>query len=81
MHSIIYYKYDDNLISDHQWSQWAVELANLQKRFPEIARGCIYAKEFENFDGSTGYNLPMSDGWGVNKALQLLRYRDRQMSA
>lgn len=78
VHSIIYYKFNDNLVSDSQWSKWAVELADLQNRFPDIADTCIYNEEFQDFDGSTGFNLPMNDPWGTNKALQLIRYRDNQ---
>ena len=36
VHSIIYYKMDDNLISDSAWSAWATELEELQKKYPEI---------------------------------------------
>lgn len=31
VHSYIYYKLNDNIISDSTWSKWAVELADLQK--------------------------------------------------
>ena len=33
VHSIIYYKMDDNLISDSAWSAWATELEELQKKY------------------------------------------------
>lgn len=75
VHSIIYYEMDDCLISDPQWAQWAIELENLQKQYPQIAKNCIYAEEFKDFDHSTGYNLPLNDPWGVNKARQLLSYK------
>ena len=32
VHSIIYYKMNDNLISDSTWSAWATELEELQVR-------------------------------------------------
>lgn len=76
VHSTIYYEFNDNLISDATWSRWAVELENLQKRYPEIARRGIFAEAFENFDHSSGYNLPFRDGWAIAKAKQLLRHRD-----
>jgi hypothetical protein len=76
VHSIIYYKMDDNLIPDHRWSSWAVELKELQDKYPQIASECVFADAFEEFDPSTGYNLPLDDGWAVNKARYLLKMRD-----
>lgn len=77
VHSIIYYRFNENLVSDHQWSEWAKELDELQRRYPDISNKCPYAKEFADFDPSTGYNLPLHDSWGVNKALQLLNTRKK----
>ena len=76
VHSVIYYRMNDNLISDSQWSAWALELENLQRDYPNIAKTCIYADEFKNFDHSSGYNLPLGDPWATNKARQLLQWRD-----
>lgn len=42
VHSIIYYKMDDNLISDSAWSAWATELEELQKKYPDIAAKVPY---------------------------------------
>lgn len=72
VHSIIYYRFNDNLISDAQWSEWALELEELQARHPDIASQCIYAEAFEDFDHSTGQNLPLDDPWGLYKANYLL---------
>lgn len=77
VHSVIYYKMNDNLISDTTWSVWATELEELQAKYPGIAAKVPYAKEFEGFDHSTGMNLPLDDPWAVNKARQLLAMRDR----
>lgn len=78
VHSVIYYQMNDNLIPDSQWAAWATELYNLQKQHPDLARKCPYAKAFENFDPSTGYNLPLDDPWAVNKARQLLAWKNRE---
>lgn len=78
VHSIIYYVLDDNIISDSQWSKWAMELADLQKKHPDIAKTCWYADEFEGFEGSSGYDLPLDDPWALAKARYLLRLRDMQ---
>lgn len=77
VHSVIYYELNDNIISDHQWSEWANELVELQTKYPDIAQRCVYAAEFKNFDGSTGFNLPLNDPWANHKARQLLSWRNK----
>lgn len=42
VHSIIYYRLNDNLIPDSTWAAWAVELKQLQDQYPEIAKQCCY---------------------------------------
>lgn len=61
VHSYIYYELDKNIISDSKWSEWAVELANLQKQYPEIAKRVDYAEDFEDWDGSSGAFLTYAD--------------------
>lgn len=78
VHSVIYYRLNDNIISDQRWSEWALELENLQNQYPEIASECPLAEAFENFDHSTGENLPLDDPWAVNKAQYLLALRDER---
>ena len=80
VHSIIYYRMNDNLISDNQWAEWALELEALQNKYPEIAKTCVYADGFEDFDHSTGCNLPLDDQWGVRTAEYLIYLRDRDKS-
>lgn len=72
VHSVIYYKLNDNLIDDVTWSKWALELEKLQNRYPKIAAECPLAKEFANFDHSTGMSLPLDDPWAVHTAQYLL---------
>lgn len=72
VHSIIYYKLNENLIDDITWSKWALELEQLQKQYPEIASRCLLAKEFQNFDHSTGMNLPLDNPWGIRTAQYLI---------
>lgn len=79
VHSIIYYRLNDNLIPDSTWSKWAVELFELQKKYPEIAKRCPYAKSFEDFDPSTGYNLPLGDPRALSVAYRLIAYRNRHI--
>lgn len=73
VHSVLYYKMDTNLISDTTWSRWALELEELQKKYPDIAEELLYAEAFENFDHSTGSNLPLDDPWANNKATWLIK--------
>lgn len=75
IHSIIYYKMDDNIVSDDTWAKWALELEELQNKYPDIAAQCPYAEAFKEFDHSTGINLPLTDSWAVGKAKQLLAWR------
>ena len=75
IHSIIYYKLDDNLVSDDTWSKWALELEELQNSYPDIAKQCPYAEAFADFDHSTGMDLPLDDPWAIGKAKQLLAWR------
>ena len=72
VHSVIYYKLNANLIDDTTWSKWALELEELQNRYPKIAAACPLAKAFENFDHSTGMSLPLDDPWAVRTAQYLL---------
>lgn len=72
VHSVIYYKLNDNLIDDATWSKWALELEELQNQHPKIAVKFPLAKEFENFDHSTGMSLPLDDPWAVHTAQYLL---------
>lgn len=73
VHSYIYYELDDNIISDQKWSQWAMELAELQKKYPEVSEKVLFAETFANFDGSTGADLDYKMPWIPRKANQLLR--------
>ena len=77
VHSVLYYEMNTNIVSDSQWSTWAKELDELQKKYPNIARQCVYSEDFDNFDPSTGFNLPLDDPWAVRKARYLvdLHYR------
>lgn len=54
VHSYIYYELNENLVFDSQWSAWAMELVDLQSKYPDIAEKVIYAKDFDDWDGSSG---------------------------
>lgn len=73
IHSCIYYRLNDNLVSDSTWSNWANELYELQIKYPQIANKICFDADFKNFDPSSGFNLPITDEWVMNKAEQLLK--------
>jgi len=72
IHSCIYYQFNGNLISDKQFDSWARELAQLQLDYPEIAKQVLYAEEFDGFDGTTGFDLPLENEWVMKKAQKLM---------
>ena len=74
VHSIIYYRLNENLISDEKWAEWALELELLTQEYPHIAQNAFLAEEFKDFDHSTGYNLPLETPWAVQKAMELVLY-------
>lgn len=72
VHSVIYYRMNETLVSDQIWAKWALELEDLTKKYPEIAQDAFLAEEFKDFDHSTGYNLPLEMPWAVAKAYWLV---------
>lgn len=58
VHSYIYYEMNTSVVSDEDWTRWAMELVELQKKYPEIAREADYWEDFQDWDGSTGFHLP-----------------------
>jgi hypothetical protein len=74
VHSYIYYEMNSNVISDSTWSKWAMELVELQNKYPEIAKKTVFSKTFENFDGSSGYDLDYTCDYAVRHGNDLLKY-------
>lgn len=72
VHSIIYYRMNESLISDSKWASWALELEALTKKYPEIAKEAFLSDDFQDFDHSTGYNLPLETPWAVARACWLV---------
>lgn len=78
VHSIIYYRLNESVVSDETWKNWALELEDLQAKYPEIGKGVRYASAFRDFDHSTGYNLPLTDPWAIGRALWVLEIHKRR---
>ncbi len=74
VHSYIYYEMDDSVVSDAQWSQWAKELVWLSQEFPDISKKAPYYKEFDGFDGSTGFDFKYDEKI-KNRAAQLIAHK------
>lgn len=73
VHSYLYYDLNENLISDPTWSEWAMELVDLQEKYPHIAERVDYHEAFKDFDGSTGFDLPYRLPEITSKANYLLK--------
>ena len=73
VHSCIYYELNESIVADSTWSAWARELTELQKQYPKVADRVDYAKEFKDFDGSTGFHLPTRNPEIMAKARYLLK--------
>lgn len=71
VHSCIYYEMDYNLISDKKWDEWARELVQLQRDYPEISEQVRWYEAFKDWDASTGAFLPIRDEWVIRKAQML----------
>lgn len=78
VHSCLYYRLDTSLIPDKLWQTWSQELVELQNKYPQIAERVQYHKAFKDFDGNTGYHLPITNPEIMEKALQLKRVNHLQ---
>lgn len=63
---------NESIIADGDWDKWARELVNLQSTYPTIAEQCFLHDEFKDFDGTTGFDLPLCAAWAVSKAHYLI---------
>jgi len=73
VHSCIYYELDDQIVEDCVFDDWAKELESLMKDYPnEYSDRFDYA--FDEWDSSSGYDLPHRDPWIYSKAKQLVSY-------
>lgn len=73
VHSCIYYHMNKNIVSDKQYDTWSRELVKLQNENPKISGKVCWAESFKGFDGSTGFDLPITDPWVMQKANYILQ--------
>ena len=76
IHSCIYYEYNESLVTDEQWKNWAVELETLQKEYKTESELAPWADAFREFDHPTGFNLPTTDPWVMGTARWILHISD-----
>lgn len=74
VHSCIYYRFDYNLIDDYTYDMWSKELAELQVKYPNLSKEADLYEEFKDFDGSTGFDLPIHTPKVVKLAQELINY-------
>lgn len=78
VHSCIYYHLNQNSVSDAKWDEWAKELVQLQKQYPDISKQVIWYESFKDWDASTGAFLPITNEWVIQKAQQITGLRISQ---
>ena len=79
VHAALYYRLNTSLVPDATYDAWSRELVQLQTDYPDVAAACVRAELFADFDGSTGFHLPV-ELWALNKAQQLLKHSQRSNS-
>lgn len=57
VHSILYYELNNSIVNDKMFDANAYQLVGLQKQYPEDAKQSEYWYVFNDFDGSTGFDL------------------------
>ena len=72
LHSVLYYKFNANKISDTTWNRWANELVQLQGDYPELTKQSGFYTTMKDFDASTGFHLA-DNGWGIQKAQYIMK--------
>lgn len=68
--SSLYYEFDFPVVTDELYDKWSMELVQLLKDHPRVYSD-RFDSYFEEWDGSTGYNLPHRDPW-VSATAQML---------
>lgn len=80
VHSCIYYRFGDNIISDFSYDMWGKELGALQVKYPDLSKAVPeYYEWFKDYtpECTSGYQLPISKPEIVAKAEYLLRIHEQ----
>ena len=73
IHSCIYYKFNCNIWTDDMFDKQANELIKLQSKYPNHSEKVKWHQDFKDYDFPSGFNLPYSHPWVVNKASYILK--------
>lgn len=57
VHSIIYYRFNSNIVSDIKFDSWCNELIQLQYKYPKISQRVELYEDFKDFSHASGFNL------------------------
>jgi len=79
VHSRLYYKDGISIIQDQDFDSLGYVLKDLQERHPRESRIIVYYEAFKDWDGTTGYHLPLTDPWVVRKAEKILDIHRRRV--
>lgn len=81
LHSCLYYQFNTNIVDDHTYDRWAMELGKLHEDYPTEAKAADMAKEFEGFTTETasGFDLPYHHPHTVRKAAWIIDYHKEQI--
>ncbi|NFP51796.1 DNA ligase LigA-related protein [Clostridium argentinense] len=77
IHSCIYYRMNTSVVDDFTFNEWSEELVKLQNENESILSECIYSNAFEDFDGTTGYDLPLDDNWIEARSMYILALHEK----
>lgn len=78
VHSNLYYRQNTNIIPDSTYDAWSHELADLIQAHPREFRKSTWYRAFQNFDGNTGMDLPITHPWVEGTATHLLNISRRE---
>lgn len=57
VHSIIYYRLSESIVSDHEYDSNEHQLMKLITKYPKQFKKTKYYEAFKDFDGNTGFDL------------------------
>lgn len=78
VHSYLYYQLDNPIIEDWKFDYFSNDLVDLQEKYPELSKEAPFHYEFQDFDGSSGFDLKYNQPVIVNVAARLLRYAEQE---
>jgi NAD-dependent DNA ligase len=75
LHSFMYYRMGESLVSDEQFDKWARELLFLQTEYPQESLEVEFYEDFKTWDATTGYHLSFHEyDWLEPLARSMLDY-------